>query len=113
MAPIEDLEPQPQGTQGLCEEVHRVVSSAGMNQSIRDAQKFQEFITEFQDVFAKKSGDCVGTEFTIASTPAMLVRSVFFADSCWPRNLKFNKLQKYMVERGANEESESSWSSSC
>jgi hypothetical protein len=66
-----------------------VVSGARPNLSTREAQKLEEFISEFQEVLATKSDDYGRTEFKIASTPATLVRSVsLFADYRWPSRLR-------------------------
>jgi hypothetical protein len=75
-ASIHDLESQTQRTRGLCEQLQWVESDARPNLSTREAKKVEEFITEFQDIFAKKSDDYGRRDrVSIASTPATLVRS--------------------------------------
>jgi hypothetical protein len=44
MAPINDLEPEPQRTRGLCEQLQRVVSSARPMTSTREDRRLEEFI---------------------------------------------------------------------
>jgi hypothetical protein len=56
-APVDDLEHQPQATQGLFKQLQEVISVAKPNLNMREAQKLKELITEFQDVFTTKGGE--------------------------------------------------------
>jgi hypothetical protein len=61
-APIDALEPTTQKMQGHCEQLQRVVSGARSNLNTREAQKWEEFITDFQDLFATKRDEYGGIE---------------------------------------------------
>jgi hypothetical protein len=53
-----------------------VVSGVRLYLSNRETQKLEEFITEFQDIFKRKSDAYGQTEFTTALIPVTPVQSV-------------------------------------
>jgi hypothetical protein len=50
-------EQQPRRTRGLCKELKDMVFGARPNLSKKEANILEEFIAEFQDVFATKNGE--------------------------------------------------------
>jgi hypothetical protein len=49
-------------TRRLCEQAQGVVSGARPNLDTREAQNLEQFIIEFQDIFATKYDDCERTD---------------------------------------------------
>jgi hypothetical protein len=112
-APIYDLENQPRSTRGLGKQLQGLVSGARPNLNTREAQMLEEFVTEYQDVFATKSGDYGRSNkvyHRIGTGDARLIRQP-------PRRLplakqaEVNDMLEDMKERGVIEESDSPWSS--
>jgi hypothetical protein len=112
-SPTDDLEPQPERTRGLCEQLQRVVSCARPNLKSREAHGLEEFITEFQDVFATKSDDCGRTDTVHHPIDNEDARAICQLPRKLPlaKQADVNGTLKNMEERAVIKESDSPWSS--